>query len=89
MEDNEPSRDGSETPRCAVIGTSVAGLNAATLLAEQGVAVTLVPSGLAGASIADPEPETLAAHGGDLLMGCHGHLLALHKRPGSRPGLPG
>jgi hypothetical protein len=79
---NSDAASQQQANHCVVAGTSVGGLTAATLLAEQGISVTLLTGGEDPASDRDPGVETLAVQGGDLLMGCHGHLHALHERLG-------
>ena len=71
----------SDATDVVIAGTGVAGLSAATLLADQGLAVTLIAAGQHEEGEATGT-ETLAADGGDVMLGCCGHLLSLHRRLG-------
>lgn len=83
MSDSESQNAQDVSP--VVVGTSVAGLNAASLLADRGVAVTLVrtETEASGQSTLDVLPP----EGGEVVMGCCGHLVALHRRVGLEQGL--
>jgi len=75
---NPPATD---QPNVVIAGTGVAALTAAVTLADEGVAVTLVAAGQDAAG-ENPGPDTLAATGSELMLGCCGHLVTLHRRLG-------
>ena len=74
-----------------VIGAGVAGLSAATELAERGVCVTVVEArptlGGRASSYRDPATGEIIDNGQHILIGCYREAFALLRRIGSRGGV--